>query len=96
MIKFCCEYAKCDLACNCKASAYIATAESSRASFEEKAFITYFMSFVKAEIDALNDEPVMRYDFLKRDVEGVYLFEGLETLWLGWKWCYEICKVPPK
>ena len=60
--------------------------ESSRASFQEKAFITFLMSGCEAK----------REDFIKRDSQGFYTFEGLETLWIGWKWCYEICKTPVK
>ena len=69
--------------------------ESSRASFEEKAFITYFMSFVTKELE-LSENPVEKAEFTKRDEEGNYLFEGLETLWIGWQWCHEICKTPIK
>jgi len=60
--------------------------ESSRESFEEKAFITFLMSGFEAK----------REEFIARDSEGVYTFEGLQTLWIGWKWCYQICKTPVK
>jgi len=91
-MNFCCDYSRLDLPCNCPP---VRDVETTRESFEEKAYITYFMSHVTKELQ-LSETPVNKEEFALRDSEGDYLFEGLDTLWVGWKWCYEICKVPVK
>lgn len=65
--------------------------ESSRASFEEKAYISYIMHCEKHNMSA--DSRAVLFQRLEN---GDYYTAHVTSLWIGWKWCYEICKTPVK
>lgn len=62
--------------------------EGSRQSFEEKVWIKYFMYCEKNNI-----EPMPKQEFLAVKEDDSYRDDYVQSLWLGWQWCYEICKV---
>lgn len=65
--------------------------EASRETFEENAWIKYYLSMVESDAQHMT-----KPELLARNAEGDYAMEYLQTLWIGWKWCYSVCKVPVK
>lgn len=65
--------------------------EGSRPSFEEKVYIKYFLYCEKENIKAMD-----RKEFLALNADDSYKDDYIQSLWQGWQWCYEICKVPTK